>query len=115
MRPELINRFDAIVTFRALTRNEVGKIFDNLIAELDGRLLRKGIHLSVNSAAKKLVIKEGYSEKFGARPLRRVIQDKLEHQIADGILAGTYEKGTVLKIGARKGEVVVDVEYETAQ
>lgn len=115
MRPELINRFDAIVTFRALTRNEVGKIFDSLIAELDGRLLRKGIHLSVNSAAKKLVIKEGYSEKFGARPLRRVIQDKLEHQIADGILAGTYEKGTVLKVGARKGEVVVDVEYETAQ
>lgn len=115
MRPELINRFDAVVTFRALTKNEVGKIFDNLIGELDGRLLRKGIHLVVHPTAKKLLIKEGYSEKFGARPLRRAIQDKLEHKIADGILAGIYEKGMVLKVSAKKGEVVVDVENEAEQ
>jgi ATP-dependent Clp protease ATP-binding subunit ClpC len=113
MRPELINRLDAIVTFRALTRTEVGKIFDSLINELGERLIRKGIHMTVNLAAKRLLINEGYSEKFGARPLRRVIQDKLEHKIADGILSGEYEKGTVLSIGARKGEVTVDVHYET--
>lgn len=113
MRPELINRFDATVTFRALTRTEVGKIFDNLIDELSQRLIRKGIHLTINSSAKRLLINEGYSEKFGARPLRRVIQDTLEHKIADGILSGEYEKGTVLAVGARKGEVTVDVQYET--
>lgn len=114
MRPELINRFDAVVTFRALTRVEIGKIFDNLIIELGERLLRKGIHLVIRPSAKKLLIKEGHSEKFGARPLRRTLQDKLEHKIADGILAGEYEKGTVLAISGRKGEIVVDVEYEAA-
>ena len=115
MRPELINRFDAIVTFRALTRKEVGRIFDNLIDELGKRLIRKGIHLVVKPSAKRLLIEKGYSEKFGARPLRRAIQDLLEHQIADGILSGEYEKGSVLEIGAKKGIIVVDVEHETVQ
>jgi ATP-dependent Clp protease ATP-binding subunit ClpC len=91
MRPELINRFDSIVTFRALTRKEISKIFDNLINELQDRLVRKGIHLVIKPAAKRLLIQKGYDEKFGARPLRRAIQDELEHQIADGILSGEYE------------------------
>jgi ATP-dependent Clp protease ATP-binding subunit ClpC len=115
MRPELINRFDAVVTFRALTRVEVGKIIDNLISELDERLIRKGIHVKINSSAKRLLIGEGYSEKFGARPLRRAIQDRLEHPIADGILSGEYEKGTVLEVSARKGEIVVEVQHETTE
>lgn len=112
MRPELINRFDAVVTFRALTRLEVGKIFDNLIDELQQRLIRKGIHLTIKPAAKRYLIDKGYDEKFGARPLRRALQDELEHQIADGILSGEYEKGSVLEIGARKGGVTVDVKQE---
>lgn len=114
MRPELINRFDAIVTFRALTRAEVAKIFDNLINELQERLIRKGIHLHIKPPAKRLLIKEGYSETFGARPLRRAIQDKLEHTLADGILGGEYEKGSVLEIGVGKGEITVEVASETA-
>ena len=113
MRPELINRFDAVVTFRALTRKEVGRIFDNLIEELQERLIRKGIHLVIKPAAKRLLIEKGHDEKFGARPLRRAIQDEMEHKIADGILSGEYEKGSVLEIGARKGEVTVDVRHET--
>jgi ATP-dependent Clp protease ATP-binding subunit ClpC len=113
MRPELINRFDAVVTFRALTRKEVGKIFDNLISELGDRLVRKGIQLAVKPSAKKLLIEKGYNETFGARPLRRAIQDDLEHKIADGILAEEYEKGSVLEIGAKKGIITVDVEHET--
>ena len=112
MRPELINRFDGIVTFRALTRKQVGKIFDNLIEELQQRLVQKGVHLVIRPAAKKLLIKKGYSEKFGARPLRRVIQDELEHRIADGILSGVYEKGSVLTIGIHSGEILVDVAEE---
>ena len=113
MRPELVNRFDSIVTFRALTRSEIGKIFDNLIDELQDRLIHKGIHLVIKPAAKKLLIDEGYDEKFGARPLRRAIQDLLEHKIADGILSGEYEKGTVLTVNALKGEIAINVEQET--
>lgn len=114
MRPELINRFDAVVTFRALTRVEVAKIFDNLVAELQQRLIRKGIHLVIKPAAKRLLISKGYNEKYGARPLRRALQDELEHRLADGILAGEYEKGSVLEVGARKGELTINERAETA-
>lgn len=113
MRPELINRFDAIVTFNALTRREISKIFDNLINELQQRLDRKGIHLVIRPAAKRLLIDKGYDEKFGARPLRRAIQDELEHQVADGILSGEYDKGSVLEIGARKGVITIDQHHES--
>lgn len=112
MRPELINRFDAIVTFRALTRKQVGKIFDTLIAELQERLVRKGIHLVVANSAKRRIIDEGYDEKYGARPLRRAIQDLLEHEIAEGVLSGQYEKGTVLKATSQKGLITLHVEHE---
>jgi len=112
MRPELINRFDAIVTFRALTPKQVGKIFENLLSELQDRLVHKGVHLVVAPVAKRLILKEGYDEKFGARPLRRAMQDLLEHKIADGILSGEYEKGTVLKVTAQKGKLVINVDVE---
>lgn len=112
MRPELINRFDAIVTFRALTRKQVSKIFDNLINELQDRLIRKGLHLVVKLGAKRYLIDKGYDEKFGARPLRRAIQDELEHPLADGILSGKYEKGSVLTVGTTKGRITVDVTHE---
>lgn len=115
MRPELINRFDSIVTFRALTRKEVGKIFDNLLSELQERLRRKGVSLVVTPSAKKLVIDEGYDEKYGARPLRRAVQELLEHSIAEGILSGEYEKGTVVKATAVRGAIQLNVEHESDQ
>ncbi len=112
MRPELINRFDSIVTFRALTRKQISKIFDNLIDELQKRLVSKGIHLVIKPSAKKFIIKKGYSEKFGARPLRRTIQDELEHQIADGILSSNYERGSVLIVTIKSGEIQINVATE---
>ncbi len=112
MRPELINRFDAVVTFRALTRPQIGKIFDNLIEELQHRLVPKGIHLVIKPAVKKFIIKKGYSEKFGARPLRRTIQDELEHRIADGILSSSYERGSVLIVSIKSGDIQINVATE---
>ncbi len=112
MRPELINRFDAIVTFRALTPKEVAKIFDSLLGELQERLVRKGIQLVVAASAKRAIIGEGYDEKYGARPLRRAMQELLEHEIAEGILSGEYDKGTVLKATAQKGKIQLKVEHE---
>ena len=112
MRPELINRFDAIVTFRALTKKEVGKIFDKLLGELQDRLVRKGIHLVIAASAKRQIILEGHDEKYGARPLRRAMQDLLELPVADGILSGEYEKGTVLKIAAVRGKIQIHVGQE---
>lgn len=112
MRPELINRFDGIITFRALTRKEVSKIFDNLIANLRDRLTKKGIALIVKPAAKRLLIDHGYDKFNGARPLRRVIEDELEHEIAEGVISGAFEKGSVVTATAKKGEISVSGEYE---
>ncbi len=113
MRPELMNRFDALITFKALTKKEVAKIFDTLLSELQERLVRKGVRLVVEPSAKRLIIAEGHDEKYGARPLRRAMQELLEHQLADGLLSGEYEKGTVLVAKAEKGKVVLRVTAAT--
>lgn len=113
MQPELINRLDAIVTFRALTRPEVGKIFDVLIGDLQGRLVAKGVHIVIAPAAKRLLVSEGYDEKYGARPLRRVIQDKIEHPLAEGILSDEYQKGSIVHVTSRKGKLTFHVENES--
>lgn len=114
MRPELINRFDGIITFRALTHKEVGKIFDLMIEELRQRLVRQGLGLAITPAAKRYLIAKGYSAKFGARPLRRVIEDELEHAIAEGVLADKYEKGAILEVGTHKGELTLEERNESA-
>lgn len=115
MRPELINRFDSIVVFRALTRTEVGKIFDLLIDELRARLSRKGLGLVLDRNAKKWFVDRGYDPKNGARPLRRVIQNNLEHMIADGLLAEEYHKGDVIEVGVVKDELRLRITQEDAE
>lgn len=113
MRPELINRFDSIVTFRALTKQQVGRIATGFIDELNARLVQKGIHVDLRPSAKRYIVERGYDEAFGARPLRRVIQDEIEHPIAEGILSGEYDKGSVLVVKAQKGSIVVEKQHET--
>ncbi len=115
MRPELINRFDDIVVFRALTRREIGKIFDLQVDELRNRLNRKGLGLEVKTSAKKHLIDVGYDDKNGARPLRRAIQTELEHLIAEGILADSYQKGDILLVAAVRGVLEVTVTHEQAK
>ncbi|MCA0228798.1 ATP-dependent Clp protease ATP-binding subunit [Patescibacteria group bacterium] len=113
MRPELINRLDGVVTFRALTRPEVGKIFDLLVEELRQRLVRQSIGIHVTPAAKKYLIGKGYSTKFGARPLRRTIEDELEHRIAEGILGSEYQKGAILEVRIDKGVLQIEPRNES--
>lgn len=114
MRPELINRFDGIVVFHALTRSDVSKIFDKLIEELRSRLSRKGHGLIVAPAAKRWLIDKGYDSHNGARPLRRVIQDEIEHAIAEGLLDNAYQKGDILSVTLNRGTLSVEVEQEGA-
>jgi ATP-dependent Clp protease ATP-binding subunit ClpC len=113
MRPELINRFDKVVVFRALTKKEVTKILDIQLTELTTRLQRKGIGLTVTSSAKKLLIEKGYDAKRGVRPLRRVIQDELEHPIAEGLLSNEFDKGHILTIGTLKGGINITAATES--
>lgn len=101
MKPELVNRFDSIVTFNALTEKNVSRIFDNMIAILKKRLAAKSIGLEISDDAKKHLIEKGFDVKNGARPLRRAIEDELESLLADHILDGSLDKGLVAKIGLK--------------
>lgn len=106
MRPELINRLDKIVVFKALTKKEASKILDLQLTELGKRLERKGIGASAALAAKKLLLEKGYDAANGVRPLRRIIQDMIEDEIADGLLDDRYGKGDIIRISTKKGELV---------
>ncbi len=99
MKPELINRLDAILVFHPLTQENVEKIFDNLIEELKKRLVEKGLSLQISPEVKQKLIEEGYDPKNGARPLRRVIEDKVETLIAEAMITGELKKGNIAKIG----------------
>ena len=112
MRPELVNRFDAIVTFNALSEKNVDKIFDNMISDLKKRLAAKSIGLELDDSARKHLIGKGYDTKNGARPLRRTIEDELESLLADNILNGTLDKGTIAKVSCKKDELVLSVGEE---
>lgn len=112
MRPELINRFDSVVVFQALSRQEVGKIFDLQLEDLQRRLLLKGLRVIVTAGAKRFLLDKGYDAKYGVRPLRRVLQEELEHAIAEGILDGRFAKGDVLLAAMTKGALHVTVKPE---
>ena len=112
MRPELVNRFDAIVTFNALSEKNVDKIFDNMISDLKKRLAAKSIGLELDDSARKHLIGKGYDTKNGARPLRRTIEDELESLLADNILNGTLDKGMIAKVSCKKDELVLSVGKE---
>ena len=108
LRPELLNRLDDVVVFRPLTRKEVSKIVDIMIAEFNERISTQNIHVEVDSKVKRLLLKEGFDQEYGARPLRRAIQQYLETVVADYIInKGIKKKLTKLILTVEKGVVVV--------
>ena len=104
MKPELINRLDGIIVFHPLTQENVEKIFDNLLEELRKRLATKKLGLKITPEVKQELIREGYDPKNGARPLRRVMEDKLEAMIAEHLLAGEVQAGDMIEISRPKGK-----------
>jgi len=112
MRPELMNRIDKTIVFRALTKDEITRILDLQLAELSARLLRHGLALHVTTAAKKYLVNEGYDPQNGVRPMRRLLQDTLEDHLSGGLLEGTYQKGTVVTVDAKKGKLAYSSEKE---
>jgi len=115
MRPELLNRIDKTIVFRALTKEEIGKILDLQLDELGTRLLRKGLAIKVNPAAKKHLIDKGYDAQNGVRPMRRLLQETLEDKISDGILNADFQKGTVVQVSIKNGELIYRVDKEVFQ
>lgn len=112
MRPELLNRIDHTIVFRALSRKDIMKIIDIQIDELRERLVKKGIVLKLKPGAKQYLLDKGYDASNGVRPLRRLIQNTLEDKIADNILSEEYGKGTIVEIGRSKNELTYSANVE---
>ena len=98
MKPELINRIDKVVVFRALTKKDAQLILDVQLDELRSRLVKHGLILEVTQKAKEWLSLKGYDSKYGVRPMRRLIQDEIEDHIASGLIDNTYNKGDVINV-----------------
>ncbi len=101
-RPEFLNRIDATVVFRSLTVEEIREIVDLMLERVRDQLRAQGMALEVTAEAKDHIIKLGYDQAYGARPLRRVIQNMVEDVLAEHLLLGKYEPGTTILVD--KGE-----------
>ena len=101
-RPEFLNRIDAMIVFRTLTQDEIRVIVDLMLARVRDQLRTQQMSLEVTQAAKDHIIKIGYDVAYGARPLRRVIQNMVEDVLAEQLLLSRYKPGTVIVVD--KGE-----------
>jgi len=106
-RPEFLNRVDGVVVFHSLTKEHIRKIVDLMLAIVTQQLAEKGIKLEVTDAAKDFLGEKGYDEVFGARPLRRVIQDMVEDKLSEGLLSGKFQPGDTAVVDLEEGEIVV--------
>jgi ATP-dependent Clp protease ATP-binding subunit ClpC len=106
-RPEFLNRIDQVVVFSALTREHLRQIVDLLLREVAARLREQGITLEVGDDVRAFLMEEGYSEEYGARPLRRAIQSHVDDALADAILAGELRPGLTARLALADGAVRV--------
>lgn len=95
--PEFINRIDEIVVFHSLTKENIAKILDLALKEVDDKLAEKELTLQLTPAAKEFLIERGFDAKYGARPLLRTLQRELEDPLAENILVSRYAPGTVIQ------------------
>ena len=106
MRPELLNRIDKIVVFRALTKKDAIRILDLQIDELRQRLVKHGLGIEFTASAKQLLLNDGYDAHNGVRPLRRLLQDTIEDHIAVGMLENNFQKGTLVQVSSKGKQLI---------
>ncbi|MEW6156791.1 MAG: ATP-dependent chaperone ClpB [Verrucomicrobiota bacterium] len=104
-RPEFLNRVDDIIIFHSLSEKHLTTIVDIQLQRLDKRLQAQHIQLDVNSSAKRLLAREGYDPQFGARPLKRTIQERLIDPLAMRLLDGEFKPGDRIAVSAEDGEL----------
>ena len=104
-RPEFINRVDTVIVFRALSKEDIKKIVDIELRKVAGRLADHSITLTATADAQERLAELGYDPDMGARPLRRVIQQKVEDVLSDALLAGQFEDGDAVVVDVVEGEI----------
>jgi ATP-dependent Clp protease ATP-binding subunit ClpC len=105
-RPEFINRLDEVIVFHPLEEEHLTEIVDLMLAELSRRLGDYEIHLNVNEEAKGLLAKEGYDPTYGARPLRRALQKRIEDEISERMLRGEFTHNDTIWVTAEEGKLM---------
>jgi len=108
--PEFRNRLDAIVPFSELPPTVIEKVVEKFILELEMQLEDRGAHIKMTAAAKAFIADKGYDKHFGARPLKRVIQDEIKKPLADELLFGRLVEGGEVKIGCKNKKLTIDIE-----
>ena len=109
-RPEFLNRLDDTVLFTPLSRDQIYRIIDLLLAKLADRLAKQELKLKVTDAAKDAIVDGGYDVSFGARPLKRYIESHVENAVARTILQGNLHQGDTIIVDAKDGALQIDVE-----
>jgi ATP-dependent Clp protease ATP-binding subunit ClpB len=104
-RPEFLNRVDDIIIFHSLDESQISRIVDIQLERLAKRLAQQNLTLDVDKSAKTFLAKEGYDPQFGARPLKRAIQEHLLDPLATKLLEGEFRPGQRIKATARNGEL----------
>ncbi len=107
-RPEFINRFDAVVVFRPLSKENLFDIAELMLSQLKKNLGEKGIEFIITKALKEEIVELGYSPIFGAREMRRVIQDKVENVLASALLSGELKRGDRVEVNPKKFELIIN-------
>jgi ATP-dependent Clp protease ATP-binding subunit ClpA len=107
-RPEFLNRVDDIIIFHSLDEEELAKIVDLQLERLGRRLAQQQLTLDVDKAARRLLAKEGYDPQFGARPLKRAIQEHLLNPLSQRLLEGEFKPGDRIKVSERDGVLVFE-------
>ncbi|MBU3228846.1 ATP-dependent chaperone ClpB [Clostridium algidicarnis] len=106
-KPEFLNRIDDIILFKPLSKEGIIKIIDIFLKDLDYRLEEKNIKLNITKEVKMLIAKEGYDPIYGARPLKRYIENNLETKIARKIISGEIKEGNNIKVIMEDGEITI--------
>ncbi|MEX2247547.1 MAG: ATP-dependent Clp protease ATP-binding subunit [Dehalococcoidia bacterium] len=113
-RPEFLNRIDAQVVFHPLSQEHIRHIVELLLRDLEKQLILKGVSFSITEAAKDWLGQKGYDHVFGARPLRRVIQNELEDRLSEALLQERFVPGDTVLIDVQNDEIVLDKQAEPA-
>ena len=109
LRPEFINRIDDIIVFHKLNDDEIRSIIDLLLRNVEQRLVEQGLNIKIDKSVKELIAKKGVDKEFGARPLRRAIQNIVEDKLAEEILDGNIKTGVEAKLVAKDDKVELKV------
>jgi ATP-dependent Clp protease ATP-binding subunit ClpC len=107
-RPEFLNRIDSTVVFTALGKEQIRQIIDLLLTRVQTQLTEQRMTLEVTEPAKDILMEKGFDQVFGARPMRRAIQNLIEDPLAEGLLHGQYQPGDTVRVDARDGELALE-------